>query len=239
MYDRAAVREAWDFFEGWCEGKPARIDVDMRLAEDVPDEARPYLLRVRVPIAHAEPSFLDAIVADVRSRFEAAAIARVTTDDFVELVLHGTRHEGLKEAVQKIATERGHRAQVRAVLDSPWLHVRDSILPNQWQYQWMQDRRVVEAMQQGGDRVEVPRPIDHTVYFRSVEAREQFTRAVAALGFEADAATDGDGHLRFGLIVRRRDPVSLDHIHAVVCELIEAAEEVGGQYDGWGAPLVR
>lgn len=234
------MRDGWDFFEGWSEGAPARVELDMRIAEDVPDEARPWLLRVRLSAADAaDERFAGALEQIVRSRFEAVLVARVITDANVELVLHGTRHEGLKEAAAKVlAQHAGRRAQVRSAHDSAWHHVREKILPNRWQYQWMQDRRVVDAMRQGGDRIEVPRPIDHSVYFRSVEARERFVKLVAARGFEADAATDGDGHLRFGLIVRRRDPVSLDHIHAVVCELIEHAEEVGGQYDGWGAPLV-
>lgn len=231
--------DGWDFFEGWSEGNAARIAIDLRIAEEVPIEARPWLLRVRVPRADADAAFLEALAQAVRARHEAVLVARVETDDHVELVLHGTRHEHLKDAATAaIARFPGKRAQVRSAHDSPWLHVRERLLPNLYQQQWMQDRRLVEAMAQGGDRVEVPRWVEHTFYFRSVEAREALVARVHALGFEADAATDGDGHLRFGLIVRRRDPVTLEHIHAVACELIEHAEEVGGQYDGWGAPLI-
>lgn len=233
------VPDGWDFFEGWSRGQPARIELDMRLAEEVPIEARPWLLRVRLPIADAVEPFTSALLQAIRARHDAVLVARIVTDDHVELVLHGSRHEGLKDAaITVLARFPGKRAQVKSAHDSSWLHVRDTILPNKYQYQWMQDRRVVDAMRQGGDRIDVPRPIDHTVYFRSVEARETFMRSVRALGFESDVATDGDGHLRFGLVVRRRDPVTLEHIHAVACELIEQAEEAGGQYDGWGAPLV-
>ncbi|MDQ3034504.1 MAG: DUF695 domain-containing protein [Myxococcota bacterium] len=233
------LQDGWDSFEGWSEGKPARVELDMRLAEQVPIESRPWLLRVRVPIASASSPVVDALIASVRARHEAVLIARLTTDDALELVLHGTRHEHLKDAAASaLARFPGHRAQVRSAHDSSWLHVRERILPNKYQAQWMHDRRVVDAMRQGGDRIDQPRPIDHTVYFRSVESREAFVKGVRALGFESDAATDSDGHLRFGLIVRRRDPVTLDHIHAVACELIEHAEEAGGQYDGWGAPFV-
>jgi regulator of RNase E activity RraB len=234
------MRDGWDWYEGWSDGKPARIELDMRLAEEVPIADRPWLLRLRFPRDDAaDEGFVSEVLHMVRTRYEAVLVARVLTEDYVEFVLHGTRHDGLKEAIVPVVTRHwGRKVRIRTAHDSPWLHVRERVMPNRYQYQWMQDRRVVEAMRQGGDRIEVPRPIDHTVYFRSVEARERFAKAVAAIGFEADAATDGDGHLRFGLIVRRRDPVTLEHIHAVVCELIKKAEEVGGQYDGWGAPLV-
>jgi hypothetical protein len=35
----------------------------------------------------------------------------------------------------------------------------------------------------------------------------------------------------------REDPVSLSRIHDLVMELSELAEEHGGHYDGWGAPV--
>ncbi len=234
------MQSSWDIFEGYSDGAPARIEIDMRIAEEVPMDARPWLLRVRLSVADAQDdAFTAAITEKLRARYDAVLVARVFADEHAELLFHGARHEGLREAVTAVVERfTGRRARVKSDLDSGWLHVRDHIIPNKYQYQWIQDRRVVEAMAQGGDQLDVPRMIDHSIHFRTVEARERFAREVAALGFETDVATDGDGLVRFGLIVRRADPTRLEHVHAVVCDLIERAEEVGGQYDGWGAPLV-
>lgn len=233
------MHEGWDHYEGAWDGIPARIELDMRIAEEVPIEARAWLLRVRVPRADADPSFVAGIVKVVGKRFDAVHVARVTSDVIEENVFHGSRYEGLKDAVRDVSLRfPGKRAMVKSDHDSGWLFVRERVMPDRYQHQWMQDRRVVEAMAQGGDAIEVPRVVDHALYFRSVEARERFASEVGAMGFETDVATDGDGMVRFGLIVRRADPVELTHIHAVVRDLIERAEEIGGQYDGWGAPLV-
>jgi regulator of RNase E activity RraB len=36
------------------------------------------------------------------------------------------------------------------------------------------------------------------------------------------------------LNLTRSDPVTRDHINAVVADLVELAEKFGGDYDGWG-----
>lgn len=238
--------DGWEYFDGWSEGAPARVELDMRIAEEVPIEARPWLLRVRVPSADAtDAPFVAAIIKVVRRRFDAVYVARTRTDSYEEHIFHGTSYEHFKDAVRDVSLQhsvgatRARRAMVKSEHDSSWRFVREQVLPDRYQYQWIQDRRVVEAMAQGGDQIDEPRTIDHSLYFRSVEAREQFATEVQALGFETDVATDGDGMVRHGLIVRRDDPVTLDHIHDVVRDLIQRAEARGGQYDGWGAPLVN
>jgi regulator of RNase E activity RraB len=41
----------------------------------------------------------------------------------------------------------------------------------------------------------------------------------------------------FFLNLIRSDPVTSDHINAIVADLVELAERFGGDYDGWGCEV--
>lgn len=56
---------------------------------------------------------------------------------------------------------------------------------------------------------------------------------------EAEVGHTEEGEERpSGAQVMRTDATDLEHIHAVVMDLIELAERHDGEYDGWGSPVV-
>lgn len=236
---------SWDYYETPDAADPtgaerARVELDLRTIEDAPHDTRPVLLRLRIERREGDHALATALCTALAPLHDARLVARLLDRAHLELVLYVAREEGVEDDVRELVADHpGHRVRVVLASDPGWLHVRETLYPDRIQSQWMQDRRVVEALASSGDRLEVPRPVDHALYFRSHEARQAFTRLVHAEGFECDVATDGDGSLRFGLVARRSDPVVLAHIHRVVRGLIERAEACGGQYDNWGAPVVR
>lgn len=152
----------------------------------------------------------------------------------------GEEHAGTLDALAALATRDGERDYDVEVRDDPeWSHYREFLYPDAERMQWIQDRRVVEALQGHGDSLEAPRRVQHWVYLPDAEARAFLMADAREAGFEAaELESPGEGGEggdsgQFGCVLARVDSVLLDEIHEVVMWLCALAEQHGGSYDGW------
>jgi len=124
--------------------------------------------------------------------------------------------------------------------DPDWTYYHEFLYPDRERLQWIANRRQVQTLEEHGDLLDTDRPVDHYVYFPTTEAREQFIASLPVNGFPTSKRTDhsGDQSEAYGVEITRVDPVELGHIHDVVMDLAILAEKFGGDYDGWGAPIV-
>jgi hypothetical protein len=238
-------REDWDFYLTRVGERPAAIFCDLA-AE--PDPAFPVRLRVLVRLQCPRPedglatadespalnAVEDALV-DRLSEGGARYVGRWTCNGFREFVFYAPGEAALEARLQAVAEAfPEYRPTTDVSEDEGWDMFRDLLLPGRWELQWILDRRVVTNLREAGDDNELPRPVDHYAYFGDAGARDAFLRDVRALGFSAEATLG-----RIGAHLVRTDPVELEHIHEVVCGLIDLVDRHGGEYDGWGAPVVR
>jgi hypothetical protein len=108
-------------------------------------------------------------------------------------------------------------------------------MPNAERRQWMQDRHVVDVLEEHGDVHSIPRRIDHWTWFRTPTGRQAFIEGATQDGFALESTSDDPQ--AFGAQVFRTDTVDLDHIHEVVMKLFKLADQHDGYYDGWEAPF--
>ncbi len=87
-----------------------------------------------------------------------------------------------------------------------------------------------------GDDHTKPRPVDFTILFKSQADRDAFIEQALPLGYQrGEEMTDADPthcHLK------RVTSVEPELIAKLSVELRELAEQHGGDYDGWGCPVV-
>lgn len=131
----------------------------------------------------------------------------------------------------------GRRLETGSKPDPDWAYYREFLMPNAERRQWMQDRQVVDALEEHGDVHSIPRRIDHWVWFRSPAARQDFVEAAVRDGFAVETTTDEPE--AYGAQIFRTDTVELDHIHDVVMKLFKLAEENDGDYDGWESSVEK
>lgn len=241
------MTDAFDFYPCLVDGKPASIYVNLGFEDERPAGAD---VRYSVEIAMRDPGPHGAGTADeaeVLNAFEEAAIealrahglfyaGRVRTQGSWEIAFYGPL--GRLAHVEALGAPGPRRVQVRQDADPGWRYYHELLLPDAERKQWMDDRRLVQILEEQGDRLITPRAVDHWAYFPSAAQRDAFVERVRALGFAAEAEGD-DGGSKHGARATRTDPIELDHIHDVVMLLVDAAEACGGEYDGWETSIER
>lgn len=232
--------DAYEFYPCLVDGAPASIYLNMRFEHDPqPQATTAYWIAIRMN-DRGPHGVGTAAEAELLNAFEEAAIERLAESGLVyagrvrsagmwEITFYGPAGHA-DRARQLLGSLADHRGEVRSAPDPEWSYYRDILLPDAERRQWIDDRRLVQILTEQGDRLTTPRRVDHWASFDSANARDAFVAAVEVHGFIADH-DDVDG--RFEAQVHRMDPIELDHIHDVVMLVLDAAEAVGGTYDGW------
>jgi hypothetical protein len=235
----------WDFYPCRIDGTEASIFLDLRFARETPPPALSTLYRLRVqmldPDEHGmgtpgEAAAFNEIEDAMAARAAEAGlcyVARIRSDSLWELAFYGAP-EG-KDALQEMrALFPNRRTYVDIRPDLDWGYYREFLLPDAERRQWMQDRKLTDTLAERGDSLANPRRVDHWAHFATADARDAFVRDALKAGFTLQrAATVADHELPFGAQLFRTDAVGLDHIHDVVMQLFELAENHGGDYEGW------
>ena len=240
------AEEEWDFYYCRVDDAPASILLNFEYKDDHPaDRDTLYYVGLEIlePGDHGlginpDVDKLNAVEDAITSAAAAAGftyVGRLRNQGDWQLTFYAAagKEPELEGLVTAALDDRGYRIGEKE--DAEWGYYHEFLMPDAERWQWIMDRRVVAQLAEHGDRLEVPRPVDHFIGFEDAKSRDAFMAAARERGFTAEeGGSDGD---TFPVQLIRIDPVELDHIHDVVMELIELADEHGGDYDGWGAPI--
>ena len=250
------MSEHWDFYFCMIDGEPSTVFLDLARREGAPDGRRPDCLRVRFDFltqqengfptrdeATAVEPLEDAIVAGVCEALEAAFVGRTTGGGMRQLYFYANGHTGIERALEGLG-ERwpDYPLAVDVEHDPDWTIYLEHLYPTPRERERMANRELCTALEAEGDTGEVPRPVDHWCWFASPEDRATVAEAMAAQGFAVVATPDDENPvapLRYGLHLRRTDPVWWQAIDEITDAFVDALEGMDAQYDGWESPVVR
>lgn len=246
------MEESWDFYFCRVDDAPASIFLDLDLISSIKDAKETTLYAVRIEMTDlgdhgmgsAEEAGMlgeleDRITRDV-GEHGLRFIGRVRNNGVWQLNFMGPeQREALCETLLRSCLPAAGRAfELVTKPDEDWSYYREFLYPSAERMQWMQDRKVVEALQREGDLLDQPRRVDHWMSFTDEPSRAAVSEEAAALGFEA-IIPERDEDSEWPLQLHRVDPVTLEDIHEVVIELTELAEAHGGEYTGWETSVER
>ncbi len=244
------AEEEWDFYYCRVDDAPASIFMNFEYRESRPaglDTLYYVGLEILEPGEHGlgdddDVELLWKLEDTITTAAAAAGftyVGRLRTGGDWQLTFYGAadRETVLEELVVSALSESERGYRIGSQEDAEWGYYEDFLMPDAERWQWIMDRRVVQQLEKSGDVLETPRPVDHFIGFPDADRRESFLAAAREKGFRAEVGvTHESGENPFSAQLIRSDPVTLEHIHDVVMELIELAEEYDGDYDGWGAP---
>lgn len=100
------------------------------------------------------------------------------------------------------------------------------------------DAFVIAQLERAGANLSRPHPVEFFLCFPEREAADRAAMKVAALEMEVKVDRAADGALWLVFAVRKMVPAEKDMARLRVA-LEAIAREEKGEYDGWGAPVVK
>jgi hypothetical protein len=98
------------------------------------------------------------------------------------------------------------------------------------------DAKAVEQIIRFGGDIDKEKPVDFFFYFPTEYAASQVEVKLLNLGFRTDLHYL-DKNKKWSLSANKVMKISTDRIYELSLWFNKVAEEQGGEYDGWGAPI--
>jgi regulator of RNase E activity RraB len=245
------LSDEWDFFFASVDDAVVSIFVDLGIRPEVPIGERPWLLWVHVDMQAPRPDGLssaeeapklkaigEALEATISATCGAQLVGRVTGAGKREFYFHAAEPGPLDEAAATaMKSFEGYVFQCGSTFQPEWDYYLGTLYPSDTNLQRMQNRRLLEELAAEGDVHELPRKVDHWLYFTDEEGRTACRDTLVEIGFAVDdegLTAEEDDHLPYSLVVSRVDSVDKHSINGVTLELVRLAGEHRGDYDGWG-----
>ena len=247
------VRDHWDFYFARINDADASVLLNLGLKEHAPIKSEPtlcwVLLTMERPGANktgdadevAKMQLAEREVTDrLSSVLKARNVARIRGQGLWQLYFYAPNDKNLEDEVKRaLARTKRKKFEVGSKPDPTWKYYREFLYPSDERLQWIHNRRGVERLQKSGDVLVTPREVIHGAYFPNETKRKAFEAKVAEQKFVVDERVAVQDDKRpYLLRVRRKDPVTLDHLHRVVEYLRATAALFGGEYDDWESPVV-
>ena len=248
----------WDFFMCRIEGAPASIRTNLALIEVAPLEGLSQRLQFYIKMQNPRPDGLSSneeysILCDIEDAIGEKAEATgavlagvVKSEGFLELWFYTQNAEALaKTCEDALQTFEGYQSGYNIAEDPEWEDYFGFLYPDEFSYQTMQNRKVLMQLEKNGDKMEVPREIDHFIYFKEAAQQQAFAKEAEAKGFKVrfnddefveDRKAEGKEYPYMVEATREDSPLNIDDI---VWDLLELASPFEGNYDGWGCANVQ
>ena len=248
----------WDFFMCRIEGVPASIRTNLALIEVAPLEGLTQRLQFYIKMQNPRPDGLSsneeypilcAIEDAIGEKAEATGAVSagvVKSEGFLELWFYTQNAEALaKTCEEALQAFEGYQSGYNIAEDPEWEDYFGFLYPDEFSYQTMQNRKVLMQLEKNGDKMEVPREIDHFFYFKEAAQQQAFAKEAEAKGFKVrfnndefveDRKAEGKEYPYMVEATREDSPLDIDDI---VWNLLELASPFEGNYDGWGCVNVQ
>lgn len=248
------MTEEWNIYLCNVNSKLASILIDLGLRADAPIASKPWLLWLWIRFnnprfdglhdskeAPTLYAIADALTAEMK-KCRALLSGRISTAGRWELYFYGETREGFEEAVAAALVKfPDYKVDLGAQEDKRWDQYLHVLYPSDENLQRIKTRELLDLLVTKGDVLNVPREVQHWMYFPSENARADFRKAAGSAGFSivSDLDPNSDGALPFGLIVSRTQAIEPSLIDQTVIEPFQLSRQCDGEYDGWETPVIK
>jgi len=251
------IPQEWNAYRSWIDDNPAVFRLNLALDEVAPIEGFPYCVRITIELKNPDENGFstnerpqiyaieDQILRPLQSDKDIL-VAVLTVQGEVTWYFYSQAPEALQERLSATwDTSMGYTYQVECSEDKQWNFFLKGLYPNIYEKQTIYNREILSAYQKYDDQVEVPRPIEHWLYFDTEQDMLSAIEKAAALGFtvySSEKVVPEEGKevqedLGYCLILSKENtPIDID---GDTWDLIDIALDTHGGYDGWETILVK
>lgn len=228
------------------DGQPCVVTVDMGAVRHGAVSTHPNFLSIRVRLQRpldsglpidAERAELDSLHERLEAEVVAAAdglfVARHCSSGFFYLGFYvpaaPQRSPNLTDGYDP------YKPEFRFEADPEWRILHDEFAPDDWQQQLIETGRMMTQLDLLGDDHPAKRKVDHTILIPAGADRSAVLDRITEQGYTIDNVTvyDAETSINFSRLDNLTEPF------ARVTEAFELAQDCGGTYDGWGAPVTK
>lgn len=251
------IPQEWNAYRSWIDDNPAVFRLNLALDEVAPIEGFSYCVRITIELKNPDENGFstnerpaiyaieDQILRPLQSDKDIL-VAVLTVQGEVTWYFYSQAPEALQERLSATwDTSMGYNYQVECSEDKQWNFFLKGLYPNIYEKQTIYNREILSACQENEDQVEVPRPIEHWLYFDTEQDMLSAIEKAAALGFtvySSEKVVPEEGKevqedLGYCLILSKENtPIDID---GDTWNLIDIALDTHGGYDGWETILVK
>ena len=251
------IPQEWNVYRSWIDDDPAVFRLNLALDEVAPLEGFSYCVRITIELKNPDENGFstnerpqiyaieDKILRPLQSDKDIL-VAVLTVRGEVTWYFYTQAPELLQERLSTSwDSEIGYAYQVECSEDKPWNFFLKVLYPNIYEKQTIYNRETLYACQENEDQVEVPRPIEHWLYFDTEQDMLNAIEKAAALGFTVysskkvvpEEGKEVQEDLGYCLILSKENtPIDID---GDTWDLIDIALDTHGGYDGWETILVK
>jgi hypothetical protein len=242
----------WQFFPCTMGEYPALVTVDVGVAgvlEQTPDQMLMVTLELETSTESGLPEDDEFTALDDQEDLWVAEldkvggylIGRVTTDGRRTMYAYTSGgEEHWKDVGDRITAKFGYEYDVVVFQDENHESYHQGLYPSADDWRVIADMKVMNAANEAGDVASIVRKIDHWSYFADRTSAESFVEAAGAEGFELNDdpfRETEDGRVQVGC--SHQGSLLLADLTHHTLWLRRKAEELGGNYDGWEAPVSK
>ena len=252
---KAGHQEEWEFYFSNVDDKLGSIFVDLGLRKIAPILDKPNVVWISIKmnnprqdgLSSQEESGLlgdieDALVEKITYKHNSIYVGRLTSTGDRNLyfylgdtTLYDKTISDVMVAYPKYQFDFGTKE------DREWDGYFNFLYPTPPQFQNIQNRRVIDQLEKGGDKLIKEREVFHWIYFKSDSDREKFIEKIKNDNFTiVDKGSDKSwGEFAYRLELKRIDKVDVNSVNEYVIYLWKLANEMNGEYDGWETSIEK
>jgi len=189
------IPQEWNVYRSWLDDDPAVFRLNLALDEVAPIEGFSYCVRITIELKNPDENGFstnerpaiyaieDQILRPLQSDKDIL-VAVLTMRGEVTWYFYSQAPEALQERLSATwDSSMGYTYQVECSEDKQWNFFLKGLYPNIYEKQTIYNREILSACQENEDQVEVPRPIEHWLYFDTEQDMLTAIEKAAALGF--------------------------------------------------------
>ena len=250
------VPEDWDNYIISVNNHPVSIVVNLALKEKAPLKERPFVIILRTKYSVSDSSGFPspeiigtmdsiefALEAKLKTSLGAVYAGRFTQRGLREFYFYALDTTQYLTACAAVMDKyRGFPWLSKALTDKTWSNYFEVLYPSPNELEKIENRRMIETLQDKGDPLMTARKIDHLLYFKSVAGRQSFLEAVDMPGLTIDempAEKTELGDYGFRLKISRSDIPDNLTMNKITIYLRELSIKYNGIYSGWQTYVLK
>jgi regulator of RNase E activity RraB len=225
------------------EGEIARIEVDLSLIDNAPDDMRPWMLWLFVQVPDGTDKlfsvFRDDLISTLADEIDAVYAGTITQEGWCELYFYADTSKKFENIITTVLNKHTPYASERgSARDGKWEMYLERLYPQSFDLIGIQNRDTIAALLDAGDDLTLEREVEHYLFFQTPTALNRMTGILAQSGYVLkELLNDDESEYAHGASFVKVHAITSEAIEEITATLFEQVLQEHGSYEGWSTVM--